>query len=337
MKYQKLTIDTWNELDVSGNIVSGYKGIWLAKNDNESSNLHLFKDETGKYHYVIEINDSKNIEIDNPEVNGLDIDINKYRLVKDSIKTFIDIKCSMTGFLQEFTEVVKEISHAILEENKQPEDAVNLIVRNWKQFWANQNKKLLTEEQQIGLICEIKVLEELCKVNSANALNSWIGPLGQKHDFNFTEWCFEVKGTRQSSHSHTINGIDQLEIPEKKSLGFISFLIINSGSDDAINLQGVIEHITEKKLLDRPDLIIKFNELLASSGYSPVFKEEYRKYKIDILECILYNVDASFPTLTTSKLIEPLDTRITSVRYNVSLIGISGKKMNEINWGDYFY
>ena len=48
MNYLKLNTDTWKELDDSGNLVSGYKSIWLSKNDNESSILHLFKDEAQK-------------------------------------------------------------------------------------------------------------------------------------------------------------------------------------------------------------------------------------------------------------------------------------------------
>lgn len=338
MNYIKLTTDTWKQLDLTGNALLGYKSIWLGINDNEDSGLHIFRDESGQYHFVIEvIAEAKRNDLEDADVNGLDIISKQYRLVGKAAKFFIDIRCSISAYLEEFTEVVKEISKNILEKKKSPTESVNIVIRNWKKFWANQSKEILSENDQIGLICEISILELLIKINPVNALNSWTGPLGQKHDFNFSVWNFEVKGTRSNNHTHTINGIDQLRPSDKKSLAFISFLVSNSNNDNAISLQGIIEKIREFTLQTRPDLIIRFNELLAGAGYSPIYSEEYRKFKIDILDAVLYKVDNLFPRLISESLIEPLSNRITAVRYDLFLDGLSGKRLNEINWGNYFY
>ena len=49
------------------------------------------------------------------------------------------------------------------------------------------------------------------------------------------------------------------------------------------------------------------------------------------------NIIRAKTKLTSSMLMEPLSSRITRVRYDISLEGIKGEEVNEINWGVYFY
>lgn len=218
MKYNKLTTDKWNELDSSGSLVSGYKSTWLSLNDNEESNLNIFKDENNHYHLAIKVMGLKNDDVEDPGVNGLQVSLTKYRIGKGDVNQFIDVQCRIQSYLKEFTEVVKEIAHCILKEKEKPEVATKKVISNWVSFWANQRTSILSEEDQIGMICELLFLEKLCEINPEKALNSWRGPLGEKHDFNFTDWNIEVKGTRKKVRTHTINGIEQLMPSKNKTL-----------------------------------------------------------------------------------------------------------------------
>jgi hypothetical protein len=337
MDYRTITINTWDELDSFGSMTSGYKSIWLVNGINGNSNLHIFKDEKGKCHFAIELTATLTRKVLNPGVNGLSIESNQYCLDGQTVKPFIDLCCNLNGYLEEFTCIIKEIAKTIFETTKEPVEIINHVINTWKSFWANQSKMILSEDEQIGLICELQVLENLLEINPSNALNAWSGPLGHNHDFNFSEWSVEIKGTRKKFHGHTINGIDQLKPIRNKRLAFLSFLIINSENTDAISLQDCIEKIINTTLQNIPNHIVRFNELLSGLGYSPIFSEEYRKLKIEIQEAILYNVDNSFPTLTDEKLKIPLDNRITAIRYDISLEGISGYNFQNINWGTYFY
>ena len=226
MDYKKLTVETWKKLDDSGSLVSGYKSTWLALNDQKKSDFHIFRDELDQYHLAIESPKISKNEIEDPGVNGLQIGLVNYKFENGVINQFIDLKCNIAAYLEEFTEVVKEITQAVLEKGEQPLNAINQVVRNWISFWANQRKQILSEEEQIGLICELLTLSKLCKINPSNALNTWTGPLGEKHDFNFTDWNFEVKGTRKTGRIHTINSIDQLKPSNTKKLAFISFILV---------------------------------------------------------------------------------------------------------------
>jgi len=337
MDYRKITVASWNQLDGSGNSVSGYKSIWLASTDLEKSDIHIFKDEFKQYHLAVKVLRISKGEIHDPGVNGLQLGFFQYRFGTGTINNFIDLKCSIDAFLPEFTEVVKEVCTSILEKKLESSFAVQQVIQNWISFWASQHKQILTEEEQLGLICELIILKELCKINPANALNSWSGPLGAVHDFNFTAWNFEVKGTRKKNRIHSINGIDQLKPSDNKKLAFLSFLATSSDNASSYNLPNLIESVNNECFLTKPDLIVRFNELLAGIGYTPLHLAEYLKFNIEILKTTLYVVEDNFPKLTSDMINQPLDSRVSSIRYDISLAGILGTEFKEINWGDYFY
>ena len=337
MDYKKISNETWKELDSTGNLVEGYKTTKLEPKDSENSNLYIFKDEKGHCHFAIETKQVKESEVKDPNINGLKLGVFKYRFKDGKVCQFIDLSCNIMGYMEEYTEVVREIAEAVLKKKKTPLVAITQIINNWISFWGAQSKQTLTEEQQIGLICELIILNELCELNPNTALDCWIGPLGGKHDFNFTDWSLEIKGTRMSGKTHTINGIEQLSSEGNKRLAFVSFLLANSQSNKSLSLPSLIESIIEKHFKERPALIIKLNKLLASVGYSPVHRVEYEKYRIEVVEASLFEVNKDFPKLTPDMLIAPLNSRITAIRYNISLKEMVGKTLSKINWSDYFY
>lgn len=337
MNHLELTTETWSSLKAPDHESGGYPSIMLSINEGEKGFLHLFKDINGYYHFAIQDSDLRPKEIDDPSVNGLQVKVVDYRFQGGSTTRFIDLTCSIAGYIEEFTEIVKEISKAILVDKEKPVNAVNQIINNWISFWSNQRKELLSEEGQIGLICELLFFEKLCTLNSNKALSSWTGPHGEKHDFNFTDWNFEVKGTRRRLRKHTVNGIDQLNPTKDKGLGFVSVQLITSNNERSINLPTLIERIIINHFLNSPQLHLRFNDLLAKTGYSPVHEEEYRKFNIEVLNSTLFKVDESFPRLTTNMLKEPLNIHVSSVTYDISLENHAGIDLMKISLSDYFY
>lgn len=337
MYYKNLNINTWNELDKTGDIVTGYYGIFLSQTEGEKSDLLIFKDESENLHFVIADDSVTKKEIIDPKVNGLKIELKKYKFQNIGIKQFVDLECSLKAYINEFTEVVKEISEKILVGKELPVKSVTAIINNWKSFWASRIKQILSEEEQIGLICELKVLKKLCEINLVNALKSWKGPLSEKYDFIFSGWVFEIKGTRKEGHIHTINGLDQLKPPSEKQLALISFLATKSGNADAESLQDWIEDIESKSLRNKADMIEQFYELLTGYGYSRIHKEEYKKSKFDIYDGKFFTVDEDFPKITSDHLKEPLDSRISEICYTVDLEGLSSEAFEDIQIGKFFY
>lgn len=338
MNYLELTAEVWSSLKAPDYESGGYPSIMLGIDESEKSFLHLFKDKNGYYHLAIEASDLQPKDIDDPGVNGLQVKVVDYRFQGGSTTRFIDLTCSIAGYIEEFTEIVREISKAILVDKEQPVNAVNQRINNWISFWANQRKEVLSEEDQIGLICELLFLKKLCALNSDKALSSWTGPLGEKHDFNFINWNFEVKGTRRKGRAHTVNGIEQLQSAYNKKLGFVSFMVSTGRDekDNTINLPRLIEKIIHDYLKGKPNLVVRFNELLAGYGYNPIHRNEYINFNVEVNNAAFYEVDDNFPKLTINMLKEPLDNRVSKVRYEISLEGIAGLDFEEIRLGDYF-
>jgi hypothetical protein len=334
MNYKDLDIETWKLVGLSGDLVSGYRTKVLTGNDSGDNTFHLFCDEKGFFHFAIETTEKF---IEDPLVNGLKVNIQGYRLEDGNIKQMIDLCCNIKGYLEEFTGVVKEILVAIIERKENPTNAVTRILGNWKAFWAGQNRQMLSEDEMLGLLGELLVFYELCKINAANALASWTGPLKGRNDFNFTSWVLEIKATRHSQLIHTINGLDQLEAISNKSLGLISFYVNVADNNNSISLPVLIDQIIKECFNTRLDLAIRFNELLAGAGYNPTFIDIYRNFKIEISQSTFYVVDKRFPRLIQEDLIAPLNNRISKLRYDISLMGLPGVKLSEISWGDYFY
>ena len=334
MNYKNLTAETWKQLDTTGNIVSGYKSLMLTGDSQTTAPLHIFLDENGFFHFTIE---TIATSVEDPAVNGLTVNIRSYRMADGSVRQMIDLCCSTGGYIEEFTGVTREIAECIIDKKENPVEAVTSVVRNWKVFWGNQSRQLLSEEEIIGLICELQTLYHLCNINMSSALSSWTGPQMGKTDFSFTSWELEVKATRNPGIVHTINGIEQLRPSGNKSLGLVSFLVSTNDNGNSISLPELIARITNDYFSARPDLTIKFYELLAAAGYDRAYIEQYKNFKIELLRSNFYTVGDTFPKLTTDDLIAPLNNRISGIRYNISLEGLPGKSLNEINWGDYFY
>lgn len=337
MNYKSLNIKTWENLKSTGDLASGYQSIWLSVQDRVESNLHIFKDRTGYSHFAIEATNINKYDIEIPNVNGLQVLLISYKFNNGKVSQFIDIICNISGYLEEFTEVVKEIAKAILENGESPLDAVNQTISSWISFWSRQRRELLSEEELVGLICELLILNNLCKINPNIALKSWAGPLGEKHDFNFTDWTIEVKGTRKAERTHIINGIDQLKPYKDKQMAFVSFLVAKSDNVNSVNLPVLIESLVKNFFKKQPELTIRFNELLSEGGYNPIHSEEYKKFNVEIAESTFFEVNEDFPKLTSEMINQPLSNRISAVKYNITLDGMAGIDLSNLSWGNYFY
>jgi hypothetical protein len=72
-----------------------------------------------------------------------------------------------------------------------------------------QTSALLSEEKQVGLAGELWLLERLLRGLGPRALDAWVGPGGQSHDFRLGDFEFEVKATSGTRRVHMINGLNQ--------------------------------------------------------------------------------------------------------------------------------
>ncbi|WP_341842315.1 PD-(D/E)XK motif protein [Chitinophaga caseinilytica] len=334
MKYTDLTSETWKDLDRFGGHAIGYKSVWLALEEVKESLLHIFVDEIGYYHLAVE--DIGMTNVVDPGVTGLAVTRKNY-MMDGTVKSVIDIQCNLPNLINEFTGIVKDICCEILVCKVQASEAISRVIRNWQSFWAEIPAARMTDNQIGGLFCELFILRELCRLDPARALNNWRGPVKGKHDFVFSDWSIEVKGTFSDRHIHIINGIDQLAPLENKKLALISFQLFRTENPYADSLLKLVEDIYSYVGKSRLDLIPQFQKSLFLAGYNPVFKDYYSDFKIEILGAALFVVDESFPALTRHILLGELNSRINNISYSINLEGLHMILLPEVKWGDYFY
>jgi hypothetical protein len=336
MNINDLIPEMWDGLTKVSFPTEGYNGRFINLPGHEKSELLVFKDESGFFHLVIENETVKLREIKDPNVNGLKVNLKTYSFKEVPGETkFIDIECSNISYTCEFTEVVKEIAEKILIEKIPSVRAIEEVIYGWKSFWGDPCDNILSKEEQVGLLCELTVLKELCEFEPQTALNSWKGPLKALQDFIFSEWALEIKGTRKNVHIHTINGLDQLLPPYGKSLAVISFLC-EMGSDFSLTLPGIINELETNHFGKNNKLKRLFYFLLGEAGYRRIYAKEYEKYKFKIYDGLIYKVDNSFPSLTSENLLSPLDSRISKVRYELNLEGLTSYSFNNLSVSEFF-
>jgi hypothetical protein len=335
MNYQNLNTKTWDLLDYAEDPKTGYQSICLSRSENEYSNFHIFLDENRSLHFALMVEIPKNSTLIDPKVSGLKVQISHYKIGGNSIEQFVDLTCTILGFKSEFTTLIREICKMMYAGSLTPFESINQVVRNFKAFWSNEPRKLLSDEFQLGLICELFIVKKLFELKYPDPLESWKGPFGYAHDFSFVNYDLEIKATKRQTHCHTINGLNQLEPIGEKGLALFSFKVILSNSETSQSLQGVVENICNTSLKDRPDLILRFYELLSLYGYSPVYEEEYRKLKILISEIKIYEIVDGFPCIISGLLNETIISRISGLTYDLNFEGLIHKSYYELDWDLY--
>ena len=101
-------------------------------------------------------------------------------------------------------------------------------------------------------------------------------------------------------------------------------------------MQEVVDGFTNIIFRDKPELLVKFTELIKEAGYSPLFAEEYSKFRIEIIDALAFNVDGPFPRLVSQMLNQALSNRISSLSYDITLSGMEGEDLTNLDWATYF-
>ena len=58
-----------------------------------------------------------------------EVNLNNYQLGENQVQLFIDVQCSLESFLEEFNEVVKEISKKIISSEKPTVQSLNTVLK----------------------------------------------------------------------------------------------------------------------------------------------------------------------------------------------------------------
>jgi hypothetical protein len=92
------------------------------------------------------------------------------------------------AFLDELLKSIEEGKGVLLEEIKN-------LLEKWKNMLSLDTEKVMSLSSVIGLFGELLLLDYLVNGKKIATLDNWVGPNGNRHDFEFLQHSIEVKST----------------------------------------------------------------------------------------------------------------------------------------------
>jgi hypothetical protein len=170
-------------------------------------------------------------------------------------------------------------------------------LEEWQGFISSFGEEPLSEEAQIGLIGELAFLCDhlIPALGGQAALDAWKGPLGGSQDFQVPGGAVEIKATRVAANTVTISNIEQLEVPEGRTL-----ILVHSrfglGGDLNLHRQVLLTRSALGK--DAEDLMARFDGLLMKAGYVETLRANDQFLAVSKTQERWFQVRPGFPCLT---------------------------------------
>lgn len=279
------------DADYKVNIFLGY---------NENGNMSMVITESG---IETKVKSSKFIEVSLKRRGDRKLAL-AFDLLDDAYKSLFLIFCKDIIVICEKSGADMAISNAIMR------------WKYWRELFGRQRRYLLDIQEIKGLIGELIILKDVFieKYGANKAINSWMGPLLGHKDFEIDDTWYEVKSVAESAIQVTISSLEQLESENDGHLIVVRLEDTNSVSNDAINLNLMVNSIVNK--IDDPETLDLFRYKIDNMGYVP--DEEYDKYNYFCKAIEKYKIDDGFPRIRR----KATDPNIANVKYSILLNGI---------------
>ncbi len=279
----------------------------------------VFKDSKGLAHILIESGEGF---VDFDEIKGIGITNKSYTIKGFKQRKFYEYFSRHEKFHIIFFPFITDIlSHLIAGADIL--SAHKSSLKLWKNCFENPEENILPVDKEIGLIGEFLFLIRLIMEKGLDAVEYWNGPSGGI-DFVMTKNSAEVKTTLKNSHTHTINGIDQLMVKKGNSLFLASVQLQTAPANipDALSLSSKFNEILEY-LSDDPVITDIFRSKIEQTGISVeiIGLHDFRKYTENDFR--IFHVNDEFPKITQDSFKVPLSSRVSKVRYDVDMGGLA--------------
>lgn len=214
-------------------------------------------------------------------------------------------------------ELLKSIDNGVGDIVQQIKD----LLDKWKYMLSLDSERMLSVNALVGLMGELLLLDYLVNDKKRSDLDNWVGPLGNRHDFEFAKNSIEVKSTTlKNSDEIKVHGVHQLEAYPGKCVYILRVKL--ELDPHGTSLPSLIDKILESPLVSREKL---FDKLL-KSGYRNEHLDSYKLLCFQPIEFHLVPVDSNFPQISAKELlkIDPAD-RINQIEYSVNISGLASK------------
>lgn len=183
---------------------------------------------------------------------------------------------------------------------------------------------MLSDEEQTGLMGELWMLRRLMRSSASTAIDAWVGPRGEAHDFRIGTAEFEVKSTRGERRVHLITTSSQLVPSPGCTLYVLSLQFAAAGSSAGVSISELLDELRLE--FDASGLRDAFDALLLSRyGVGAANRGYYRERLKLRSDPYLVHVSDDFPCLRQDDILAisraGMD-RISDVRYRLDVSGL---------------
>lgn len=196
--------------------------------------------------------------------------------------------------------------------------AVSEALVSLKELLSSRSR--LTEEKTLGLIGELLVLRHVVETSGEKtAIESWLGPHAEEHDFGFAGYDAEVKTTKSEQRIHMIGSETQLEASPGTPLHLISIQVTRAGANSqGFTLPSLIADVRAALDNSRRTFDTALEGLGWRDGDADLYPVRYQLRSTPRA----YVIDDEFPAITSARLDQVVPNRvnvsIVSYRVNVT-------------------
>lgn len=180
----------------------------------------------------------------------------------------------------------------------------------------------MSEEKAIGLLGELLILLHLIDaLSEEQAVEAWLGPRSEEHDFVLEEIDAEVKTTLSERRSHVIGTETQLQPSPGRPLWLLSIQLTRAGTAvGGFGLPDIISRLRDG-LATTGDRV---NAYLATQGWQDGDSDLYGETYMPRSAPAAYLVDERFPAITRARLdsVVPQPEYVGQVSYRVDVTSL---------------
>lgn len=281
----------------------------------ESSDVWLALDSEGRRHLLVRASEA-DLGQTLASTRGLRATTETLALEDQERDVWTDIVCLDPALNDTFVAVADNLAEEARLHPGDPVEAVRRTLRTWQWFWG-VDPNALSPDSALGLLGELWFLDRWAPF--PEAIDTWLGPTGHRHDFVSQETSVEVKATRTRTDGtavHRIANLDQLATPETGDLYLFSLQAVQD--PNAMNtLPGLVTRV-RNRMGSRTDLLGVLDQRLGRAGWSPANADRHAQtYRIVAEE--LYRVGDGFPRLVRETFAAGIPVGVDGITYTLDL------------------
>jgi hypothetical protein len=213
----------------------------------------------------------------------------------------LELGLTQPAYRDIFATLAEDVVGAIAAASTQSGAVQNFVarLRIWQEFMRHRSPDGLNQEEQVGLLSELHVLETvlLATISPFDAVSAWRGPHRGMHDFVLPACHIEVKSTTflppTSFHASRLTQLDET-LANPLVLAHCAW---NTAALVGTALPDLIERLRIQLASSDAAALSRFNDSLLRAGYLDLHAAAYRQPLYELVAIRLFSVRAGFPRL----------------------------------------